>query len=261
MYDRIVERTCSKNVGFLMFNVGSVELSASIPKRAYGSEEIIPITIKIINQSSASLQLFSLSLKQKTKCIFTESTRPKTERIHKLEFSEQYLDHVKHITRKVLFPVPNSKIMSSSFKTSFIEVSHYISIKLIARGRLATDKEKNDWIESNTRIINPVRRKSMNDIPSPPKIPLKRSNSISNPQQHQSQINQFQMSMIETRSLDSFANSLNIKPKSCGFFDQIYGTSVVLKVEVPFVIGGFPHGVIDYGRRGSVDTLPGYLEE
>lgn len=88
-----------------------MDVRASIPRQAYSSEETIPLTINIVNQSNAQLELHSIVLKQKTSCKTPDDTRgPKTERIHRLEFSETYLPQLREIKRVINFPIPPASV-------------------------------------------------------------------------------------------------------------------------------------------------------
>lgn len=135
MYDEPVETSVRKSVGLWLWNCGQVDCKASIPRQAYSSEETIPLTINIINQSTATLRLESIVLKQKTACKTPDDTRgPKTERIHELKFSETYLPHLKEIKRIIQFPIPPALIISPSIRTAILEVSHFLVIKVVAMG-------------------------------------------------------------------------------------------------------------------------------
>jgi hypothetical protein len=105
-------------VGKLLWNCGHVDVKASIPRQAFSSEETVPLTITIINQSNARLELHSVVLKQKTSCKTPDDTKgPKTERIHRLEFSETYLPHLREINRVINFPIPPAAVWLFRFLT------------------------------------------------------------------------------------------------------------------------------------------------
>lgn len=64
-----------KSVGKMMWNCGHVDVKAGIPRMAFSSEETIPLSITIINQSNARLELHSVVLKQKTSAKTPDDSR------------------------------------------------------------------------------------------------------------------------------------------------------------------------------------------
>ncbi|KAJ3329315.1 Arrestin domain-containing protein 4 [Blyttiomyces sp. JEL0837] len=118
-------------VGRLWWASGRLEVEAEIPKRAYTSEESIPLRIDITNHSGSGCVLKGVYLKQKVMYKTTTEIRgPLTERIHKLNFTEHFPPYTRRICRVIHFPIPPITTFSPTIKTSLIEVSHFLIIKV-----------------------------------------------------------------------------------------------------------------------------------
>ncbi|KAJ3261339.1 Arrestin domain-containing protein 4 [Boothiomyces macroporosus] len=125
--------------GLLFWRSGYFSVTASIPKGGFTSEEIAPITLDIVNHSNHGLILHSVYLKQKVTYITIDRTRgPRTERIHRLNYSEEFPPSIREINRLIQFPIPPSSIMNPDIDTSILKVQHFFDIKIQSGARFSS---------------------------------------------------------------------------------------------------------------------------
>ncbi|KAJ3387021.1 hypothetical protein HDU92_002166 [Lobulomyces angularis] len=370
LYNDPVEQVVKKNVGVWWWNKGHVEVKASIPRKAFPSEDILPLTIEITNQSNSSLELSSVYLKQRSSCRTTEDSKgPRTEKIHKLNFSETYLPELKHIVRQIQFPIPETSIFSPSIKTAILEVFHILVIKVKIKSNLPSNdvyncgldetcnqkkikkkrfsyfsssnqnlskfsdkssinsshgegsqrsssivelqkyransnqhlkrsKSLNFIIGNNTNSI--VEFSSFSNLKRRHSLPITKVNSLRSELNILSDAN-FQpenlilprISLFEVSSINPsvitnssnrhshFITSSNVDVNSStsgsheknsnkrnsttimanSNFKKLLKIERTVKLELPVIIGGFPHVLMDVQRRRSIDTLPLYFNE
>ncbi|KAJ3324421.1 Coiled-coil domain-containing protein 17 [Boothiomyces sp. JEL0866] len=125
--------------GLLFWKSGYFSVTASIPKRGFASEEIAPITLDIVNHSNHGLILHSVYLKQKVTYVTIDRTRgPRTERIHRLNYSEEFPPSIREINRLIQFPIPASSVMNPDIDTSILKVQHFFDIKIQSGARFSS---------------------------------------------------------------------------------------------------------------------------
>jgi hypothetical protein len=66
---------------------------------------------------------------------------PKTEKIHKLAYSEFIPAQIREIERVIQFPIPQTKLMDPDIDTSILKVSHLIDIKIQSAARFSTPEK------------------------------------------------------------------------------------------------------------------------
>ncbi|KAJ3278621.1 Arrestin domain-containing protein 3 [Borealophlyctis nickersoniae] len=138
-----VEASASAPVGKWVWQSGQLEVTASIPKLGYTSEETIPLKLDITNHSDSGAMLKEVVLKEKCKYKALNELSfgirgPRTERIHRLGFSERYPPGTRKISRIINFPVPSTAIMSPDINTPILIVTHALSIKIVSSGRFSS---------------------------------------------------------------------------------------------------------------------------
>ncbi|KAJ3096652.1 Arrestin domain-containing protein 4 [Phlyctochytrium planicorne] len=137
-YQEPVESKALIPVGFWLWRTGHMNVSLSIPKGAYSSEEVVPVTLDLVNHSGSGAVLKDVYMKQAA--IYktgTEVRGPNTERIHRLTFTEHFPAQTRHIRRIINFPIPATSIFSPTIKTAALEVKHSIIVKVSADHRFA----------------------------------------------------------------------------------------------------------------------------
>ena len=88
-------------------------MEAKLDRSTFSTEDLIPLTIDIKNNSNSSLELVDISLKQKvTYSPHKNSKKAHTEKVHKLDFSEEFPKSLKSITRFIQFRIPPASIIS-----------------------------------------------------------------------------------------------------------------------------------------------------
>ncbi|KAJ3209388.1 hypothetical protein HDU67_006214 [Dinochytrium kinnereticum] len=125
-------------VGFWLWRTGHLNASLSLPKGAYSSEEVVPLTLDVVNHSASGAVLKDVYMKQSV--IYktgTETRGPNTERVHRLTFSETFPAHTRHVRRIINFPIPSTSIFSPTIKTTNLEVSHTLVVKISSTRKLA----------------------------------------------------------------------------------------------------------------------------
>ncbi|KAI9106175.1 hypothetical protein DFS34DRAFT_602480 [Phlyctochytrium arcticum] len=131
-----ISARASGSAGIWWWKSGHLEVEVSTPRSAYASEEVVPIKIDIINHSGSGAVLKDVYLKQRVMYkTMNESRGPKTDRIHRLSFSEQYPSSIKRINRIINFPIPSTNIMSPTISTGILEVFHVLIIKVASKAR------------------------------------------------------------------------------------------------------------------------------
>ncbi|RKO82865.1 hypothetical protein BDK51DRAFT_15298, partial [Blyttiomyces helicus] len=133
-----VEDLKEREVGRWVWRSGYFSAKAEIQKCGFASEDVIPIKIDITNQSGSGVVLKDIYLKQKvTYSTFNEIRGPQTERVHRLTFSESYPPTTRQISRTIHFPIPTTAIMSPTIRTSILEVSHVLCVKIASTARFS----------------------------------------------------------------------------------------------------------------------------
>ncbi|TPX36925.1 hypothetical protein SmJEL517_g00938 [Synchytrium microbalum] len=132
------EKLLSGPAGFWIWKSGHLDVAVSVPRTGYASEEVIPLKIDITNHSGAGTILKDIYLKQKvTYKTLSETRGPLTEKIHKLAYTEPYPASARRVSRIVQFPVPCSSVMSPSIRTSILDVSHFMIVKIASKARFS----------------------------------------------------------------------------------------------------------------------------
>ncbi|KAI8900078.1 hypothetical protein BC833DRAFT_537233 [Globomyces pollinis-pini] len=125
--------------GSFWWKSGHFDVIVSIPKKAFASEEIAPIALEIINHSNHGIILQSISLKQKVTYITVDRTRgPRTERIHQLNYAENFPPALREINRLIQFPIPPSSIMDPDIDTNILKVTHVVDFKIQSMARFSS---------------------------------------------------------------------------------------------------------------------------
>ncbi|KAJ1328601.1 hypothetical protein BSLG_010333 [Batrachochytrium salamandrivorans] len=88
-------------------------------------EDTASLKIAIVNHSANALVIRDIALKQQ---VIVQG--PRTERIHKINFSERIGATTRKITRLVQFPIPSSSIISPDISTPVLQVTHSIGFKV-----------------------------------------------------------------------------------------------------------------------------------
>ena len=113
------------------FGNGFYSIVASLPRKAYSSEENAPLSIRIVNNSNHGLYIQSVSMKQQVTYTVSDRKRgPRTEKIHLFKYSEYIPPIVTEVERLIQFPIPNTDVMDPDIETAILEVSHLLDIKV-----------------------------------------------------------------------------------------------------------------------------------
>ncbi|KAL2913972.1 hypothetical protein HK105_206563 [Polyrhizophydium stewartii] len=124
-----VDTVC--RAGRFWWSNGHIDVRASLPRNGFSSEETAPLKIEIVNHSGSALIVRDIALKQRAMYkTFAEIRGPRTERIHKINFSERIPGDVRKITRLVQFPVPSAAVISPTIFTPILQVTHVIGFKI-----------------------------------------------------------------------------------------------------------------------------------
>ncbi|KAI8811430.1 hypothetical protein BJ742DRAFT_674812, partial [Cladochytrium replicatum] len=131
-YARPIEVHARVPIGMWKWQGGHMDIITRIPRKAYTSDDVIPIGLTILNNSIAGAKVREISLKQKVIYRLDNDHRrgPITEKIHKLDFSETYSPDTRSVSRMINFAVPGANVLAPSIRTSVIDVRHYLCIKV-----------------------------------------------------------------------------------------------------------------------------------
>ncbi|KND02924.1 uncharacterized protein SPPG_02005 [Spizellomyces punctatus DAOM BR117] len=130
--------TAEGPVGFWWWRSGHLEVNVSTPKSGYASEEVVPVKVEITNHSGSGTILKEVYLKQRaTYKTFNETRGPKTERIHRLAFTEHYPSTTRRVSRVINFPIPSTNIMSPSINTTILDVTHLLIVKVLSKAKFS----------------------------------------------------------------------------------------------------------------------------
>ncbi|KAH6571852.1 hypothetical protein BASA60_006936, partial [Batrachochytrium salamandrivorans] len=117
--------------GRFWWKSGHIDVHASLSRHGFTSEDTASLKIAIVNHSANALVIRDIALKQQVMYkAFTEVQGPRTERIHKINFSERIGATTRKITRLVQFPIPSSSIISPDISTPVLQVTHSIGFKV-----------------------------------------------------------------------------------------------------------------------------------
>lgn len=117
--------------GVGLFKSGRFIVKASIPTTCYTPEEVIPITLKLINISSFGLVIQSVAIRQRVSYKMADrNVKPRTERIHAILYKESFPSSVKSVERVINFPIPSIPILDPDISTSILNVTHSVVIKV-----------------------------------------------------------------------------------------------------------------------------------
>ncbi|KAH6562144.1 hypothetical protein BASA60_011222 [Batrachochytrium salamandrivorans] len=117
--------------GEIRYESGHIDVHASLSRHGFTSEDTASLKIAIVNHSANALVIRDIALKQQVMYkAFTEVQGPRTERIHKINFSERIGATTRKITRLVQFPIPSSSIISPDISTPVLQVTHSIGFKV-----------------------------------------------------------------------------------------------------------------------------------
>lgn len=95
------------------------------------TEEVAPLKIEVTNHSGHGLIINHISLKQRVLYkTFQETRGPRTELIHRLNFSEKIDCTPRKITRFIQYPIPSVHEMPPTLFTPILQVSHVMSFTL-----------------------------------------------------------------------------------------------------------------------------------
>ncbi|XJO78665.1 hypothetical protein BDV3_003070 [Batrachochytrium dendrobatidis] len=126
---KTIELTCG--AGRLWWKSGHIDICASLPRHGFTSEDTASLKIEIVNHSANALIIQDIALKQQVMYkAFAEVRGPRTERIHKINFSERIGATTRKITRLVQFPIPASSVISPDISTPVLQVTHSIGFKV-----------------------------------------------------------------------------------------------------------------------------------
>ncbi|KAJ3338450.1 Arrestin domain-containing protein 4, partial [Kappamyces sp. JEL0680] len=132
-YQMDVSKSCDAFAGSLWWKSGYFSINVRLPKTGYSSEETAPVDLFIVNHSQHGIYLKNISLKQKVCYKTIDRTRgPKTERIHRLNYSEHFPPDIREIHRLIRFPIPPTSLMDADITTAIIRVTHSIDINLLS---------------------------------------------------------------------------------------------------------------------------------
>jgi hypothetical protein len=123
--------------GMFWWKSGYFDIQIDIPRGGYTSEEHVPIKISIQNHSDYGLWIKSIKLKQRVNYITVDryfilirSRGPRTEKIHKLAYSEFVPFQLRDIVRSIQFPIPKIHIMDPDIDTKILRVTHCIHVEI-----------------------------------------------------------------------------------------------------------------------------------
>ncbi|KAI8852364.1 hypothetical protein BC829DRAFT_440786 [Chytridium lagenaria] len=133
LYQAPTESKLHIPVGLWLWRTGYLDASLSVPKGAFSSEEIMPVTLDILNHSASGAVLRDVYMKQ--------TRGPNTERVHRLTFTETFPAQTRHIRRIINFPIPSTTVFSPSIKTSNLEVTHTLIVKISTNQRFAKPRK------------------------------------------------------------------------------------------------------------------------
>ncbi|KAJ3213817.1 hypothetical protein HDU67_002411 [Dinochytrium kinnereticum] len=132
----------SVQAGYWLWKTGYLNASLSIPKSAYSSEEVVPLTLDIVNHSASGAILKDVYLKQSVLYRTGDEVRgPNVERVHRLTFTESFSPQTRHIRRIINFPIPSTSIFSPTIKTTNLEVTHALVVKVASDQRFAKSQD------------------------------------------------------------------------------------------------------------------------
>ncbi|KAJ1545882.1 hypothetical protein HK096_005818, partial [Nowakowskiella sp. JEL0078] len=207
----------------LFWNMGHIDVNASIPKKAFASEENIPLRLDIANESFVNVTIKEICIKQKiTYKMENDYFRvkgPVTEKIHRLKY--QVTCNAQMTSRIINIPVPSTSILSPSVRTSILDVKHSVCLKI------STNQSSEKSADFGRKFKNMFSfKKSGSYVPDV---------TVQFQQIHQP-FTQHKYENIVSR------------------FDP--GRTV--KLIIPIIIAGFPHQPDIFIGRPSIDTLPVY---
>ncbi|KAJ3141408.1 Arrestin domain-containing protein 4 [Irineochytrium annulatum] len=131
-YARPAETVVKIPAGFWVWRTGHIEARLSlIGREAFSSEEVAQLRLDVLNHSAAGVVIRDIYMKQ---CVLyrtgNEVRGPNVERVHRLRFEECFSSMTRRIRRVVHFPVPASNTFSPSLRTSLIEVTHFLCVRV-----------------------------------------------------------------------------------------------------------------------------------